>query len=125
MTTVELLGQLRGRDAHLSVRGNRLAIDAPAGAVTPDLLEALRQQKEILLEVIWRADEMRKQIGKDRAIPLLTARDGEVSGGRCVSCGDLVGTDSPPRCGRCIAAAVWVLDEWAAGGKADRGETTE
>lgn len=45
MTPQELLAELEQRGVKLTVAGDKLRYDAPAGALTPELKEALRQHK--------------------------------------------------------------------------------
>lgn len=48
MTLAELLRELTRRGVKLTVNGDHLRYEAPRGAVTPDLLEAMRQHKPAL-----------------------------------------------------------------------------
>lgn len=123
MNAVELLDELRQRDAHLTAQDGRLSLDAPVGAITDDLLIALREQKSTLLQVVWRAAAMRTQVRPKRAIPVLVARDTTTRVGHCISCGDPIPPDNPGRCGLCVTAAVWVLREqlgWETGANEER-----
>ena len=52
MTTLDLLTDLRARGVLLTVRGDRLAYDAPVGVVTPDLRELLKAHKAALLAIL-------------------------------------------------------------------------
>jgi len=54
---------------------------------------------------------MRQQVTPGKPVPLLVARKNEPPSGRCVSCGEPVPPDNLGRCGLCVAAAVWVLQE--------------
>lgn len=123
MNPVELLDELRQRDAHLTAQDGRLSLDAPAGAISDDLLIALREQKPTLLQVVWRAEAMRTQVRPGCAIPVLVARDTRPQAGHCISCGDPIPPDNPGRCGLCVTAAVWVLREhrgWKSGANEER-----
>ena len=52
MSAVDLLATLRARDCELTAAGERLRVEAPAGALTPDLRAALAEHKtEILVEL--------------------------------------------------------------------------
>ena len=51
----ELLSRLRRNDVAVSVRGDRLAVDAPKGAVTAELRSQLAARKEEILEFLRRA----------------------------------------------------------------------
>jgi len=52
MSAIELVDELRRRAVVLSVADERLVWDAPKGAVTPDLLIAMRQHKAELLMLL-------------------------------------------------------------------------
>jgi hypothetical protein len=52
VTTRELITDLRRRDIRLSVRGDRLRVDAPAGGLTPDVREILTRHKIDLLQLL-------------------------------------------------------------------------
>ena len=54
MTAAELLAELRRRGVKLTVNGDRLRYEAPRGALTPELLEAMRQHKPELLRLLSR-----------------------------------------------------------------------
>jgi hypothetical protein len=61
MTVVELLNDLQARDVRLGVRGDRLAYDAPAGAMTPYVRTILVARKAEVLAVLagdWYAAAM-------------------------------------------------------------------
>ena len=52
MSAAELLATLRARDCELTAAGERLRVEAPAGALTPDLRDALTAHKaDLLLEL--------------------------------------------------------------------------
>src|SRR5215510_11865907 len=52
MTPRELLVQLREKGVELRSNGDRLIIDAPKGAITPDLRDALAANKAALLQIL-------------------------------------------------------------------------
>ena len=54
MSPVDLLAELRRRGVRLSVHGDKLRYVAPKGALTPDLLEAMRRHKPDLLRLLSR-----------------------------------------------------------------------
>lgn len=45
MTILEFLNILEQSDIHLTVRGDRIRIDTPAGVLTPDMLSVLTAKK--------------------------------------------------------------------------------
>src|SRR5436190_871964 len=49
MTPMELLSVLRKQDIHLKCVGDKLRVDAPQGALTPELRATLLEQKAALL----------------------------------------------------------------------------
>lgn len=52
MSVTKLLDSLRERGVMLSANGDRLAWEAPAGTMTPDLLAVLKAHKEEILAVL-------------------------------------------------------------------------
>ena len=52
MTATALLDDLRTRGVHLAVKGEHLAVDAPKGALTDALRQAIRQHKSALLALL-------------------------------------------------------------------------
>ncbi len=52
MTAVELLAECQARQIDLLAHGGQLDIDAPAGALTPDLLDRLKAHKADLLAIL-------------------------------------------------------------------------
>jgi hypothetical protein len=52
MTPRELLVQLREKGVEIKSNGDRLVIDAPKGAITPDLRDALAANKAELLKIL-------------------------------------------------------------------------
>ncbi|MCO6456489.1 MAG: hypothetical protein J5I93_14425 [Pirellulaceae bacterium] len=52
MTLPDLLTELERADIRIEAHGDRLYIDAPRGALTPDLLGRLRRHKPELLDVL-------------------------------------------------------------------------
>src|SRR5215510_3765263 len=52
MTPRELLVQLREKGVELKSNGDRLVIDAPKGAITPDMRDALAANKAELLKIL-------------------------------------------------------------------------
>ena len=58
MTALELLMDLRRAGVVLSANGDRLAFDAPAGAMTPARREAIRLHKAELLALLVLPEEL-------------------------------------------------------------------
>src|SRR5688572_16777740 len=52
MSARELLLQLREKGVDVKANGDRLVIDAPRGAITPDLRDALTANKAELLQIL-------------------------------------------------------------------------
>src|SRR5688572_31641938 len=52
MSARELLVQLREKGVDVKANGDRLVIDAPRGAITPDLRDALSANKAELLRIL-------------------------------------------------------------------------
>lgn len=52
MVTHDLLRELEGRGVRLAVEGGRLVARGPQGAVTPELAEQIRAQKDALLKAL-------------------------------------------------------------------------
>ena len=52
MTTLDLLGSLHAQGVLLIAKGDRLAFDAPAGVLTPDLRALLTSRKSEILMVL-------------------------------------------------------------------------
>ena len=58
MTTADaLLADLRRLDIRLSVNGDKLHLDAPRGALTPELHDEVRRHKPEILEALRQAPE--------------------------------------------------------------------
>ncbi len=52
MSAEQILTQLRDQDMRLSVTGDRLRVDAPKGAITPELRSMLADHKPELIEAL-------------------------------------------------------------------------
>lgn len=52
MTVIELLRELRRLHINISADGDKLIVDAPSGAVTPPIADAIRGHKSALLELL-------------------------------------------------------------------------
>ncbi len=52
MTTLNILTDLTQLGIHLASKGERLVVDAPKGALTPELREAIRAQKTAILDAL-------------------------------------------------------------------------
>jgi hypothetical protein len=106
MTIREVLTAANDAGIVLEARGETLHVEAPIGAVTPDLRAALATHKPNLLEVIWRLKAMRR-LAVTAPRPCAYACDSARGGpGRCFSCGDrLEHSEAYGRCGSCDVAA--------------------
>ncbi|MFP5265566.1 MAG: hypothetical protein ACLGJB_27065 [Blastocatellia bacterium] len=102
MTVMELIAELRGRGVVLEASGERLRVDAPKGAVTPDLRAALEAHKTKILEALTSAGgrPLHYEL-KDQAVL------GVAQVGSClVGCGSMVkfyyqGGEALGYCSRC------------------------
>jgi thioesterase domain-containing protein len=61
MVPPSFLAELRSRDIQVRAEGDRLQLDAPAGALTPELREQLRQRKDEILEFLRAAERLARQ----------------------------------------------------------------
>ena len=113
MNATELLVQLRSRGVLIEAAGDRLKVDAPKGAVTPELREALAEHKlEVLAfvtiaedEIAWRVAAMLPQVPSEGPIPFLVAKQGcKSEAGRCLSCGSSLREGDAYRCAICSRA---------------------
>jgi hypothetical protein len=104
VTTHELILTCHTAGILLAVEGDTLDVDAPAGTLTPALIETLRGRKGELLPVLWRLTEMRR-LAAVAPRALVFARESARGGpGHCFSCGDAHG--APAWVGRCEACDV-------------------
>ena len=58
MTVESLLAELRARDIHLWAEGDQVKVNAPAGAMTPELREQLGQRKKEIQEFLFAPSEL-------------------------------------------------------------------
>jgi len=65
VTAADLLRDLEARGVILEARGDRLRVTAPLGALSPDVVEALRRHKAELLALV---------AGEPRPFPYLSPR---------------------------------------------------
>lgn len=119
MNATELLIELEARGVLIEAAGDRLRVDAPKGAVTPELREALAACKTEVLailttsedEIAWRVEAMLPHIPDVGAIPFLVARTLEqIDLGCCPSCGDCLNGMAGYICGPCSQAKNRALD---------------
>lgn len=75
MRVSDLLADLGRRDIHIKLDGDRLRFNAPAGALTPDLRDLLRDRKAEILEFLRAAEAVARQ---QPAIVPLQARGSRV-----------------------------------------------
>ncbi len=52
MTPLDLLAELERRNVKLTLAGDKLRLDAPAGVLTPELKDAVRRQKPALIALL-------------------------------------------------------------------------
>lgn len=52
MTPLDLLAELERRNVKLTLSGDKLRLNAPAGVLTPELKEAVRRQKPALIALL-------------------------------------------------------------------------
>jgi hypothetical protein len=114
MNTAKLIEELRSRGVLLEAAGDRIRVDAPKGALTPELRLVLTDRKlEIIAllksgdtEIAWRTAAMLPQIPEKGPLPFLLAREAvEPQAGCCLSCGDPLNQDDAYRCAPCSRAA--------------------
>lgn len=119
MKAIKLLAELHSCGVIVEAAGEQLRIDAPKGAITPELRVALVQRKVEILsllkltdsEIAWRVQAMLVQIPNKGAIPLLVAKPGKTTKkGLCLSCGDCLIGNEVSRCSLCNRAANLALD---------------
>ena len=113
MNAAKLIEELRSRGVVVEAAGDRLRVDAPKGAVTPELREALAEHKTEVMalititeeEIAWRVAAMLEQIPASGPFPFLVARkDVVTSPNSCHSCGDLLKDCAGYVCGPCSRA---------------------
>jgi thioesterase domain-containing protein len=73
METVALIALLRERDVKLWVQEGQLKLSAPAGALDPELLAALKGQKQDILAFLRRAEDLRS--GANALVPVKSEGD--------------------------------------------------
>jgi thioesterase domain-containing protein len=61
MSVSDFLAELRSRDIHVAVDGERLRCNAPTGMLTPDIRDQLRQQKNEILDFLRTAESLTRQ----------------------------------------------------------------
>jgi len=71
VTVASLLAELRSRDVQVWVEGDQLRCNAPAGVLTPDLRDVLRQRKADMIQFLRSAESFSRQ---QRAIVPLQPR---------------------------------------------------
>lgn len=76
MDWVDLLAELKHRNIRLSVQGNNLQYQAPRGSLTPELISALKQQRQQLIELLETLSQPDTSIktNHDEVAPLSSAQ---------------------------------------------------
>jgi hypothetical protein len=103
-TIQAILATCHDRGIGLSAAGEKLSVDAPEGAITPDLLDGLRHHKACLLRML-RSVESRPEappsfIGPHEAAIFSIPADGDaVSGEECI--------EPPDPCPKCGSLMFW------------------
>ena len=59
MNTLDLLAELKRLNVKVTINGDKLRLEAPAGVLTPEMKEAIRQQKPALIALL-EAEEARR-----------------------------------------------------------------
>jgi hypothetical protein len=113
MNADELLTELDVRGVLIETTGGRLRVDAPKGAITPELREVLMACKAEVLailntpddEIEWRVEGMLSQIPNVGPIPFLVAKPTEAIEPNCShSCGNCLNGTKGYVCGPCTQA---------------------
>ena len=106
MTPAEVIATCERVGITLSVNGEKLRYEAPAGALTPVLREQLLTHKGALLKICWRLVEMRRLAGTAPRPCVYARESAQGAPGICFSCGDpLDGAWHVGRCWACDIAA--------------------
>lgn len=102
MTVASLLAELRSRDIQVWVDGDQLRCNAPAGVLTPDLRDVLRQRKSDMIHFLRSAESLVRQQraivpiqprGNRRPIFAVPGHNGDVFLYRALA--QQLGTDQP------------------------------
>jgi hypothetical protein len=113
MNAAKLIEELGSRGVMVEAAGDRLRVDAPKGAVTPELREALAEHKTEVIalitikeeEIAWRVGAMLEQIPASGPFPFLVARkDFDCAPNCCHSCGNSLDDDQGYVCEPCSRA---------------------
>lgn len=117
MTARRLLQSAQERGIILQAQAGRLRCAGPREALTPDLLDAIREHRQELLseleadfaaQVAARVEAFTVEASRPGPVPFLTMPGFTGSQG-CLSCGAALVAPFPPRCAACIEAAHRVL----------------
>jgi hypothetical protein len=115
MTAEELLARLQSQGIAVARVGDRLRCTGPTTALTTDLVQAMREHKLRLLdlvagpEVVWRLREMRRLLVPGRPLPYLYAVQTPFDRGQCLSCGEFSPQESR-RCAPCREAVCILIE---------------
>lgn len=72
MTSLDLLAELRKRNVKISLAGDKLRLEAPAGALTPELKKAIAEHKAGLVELLLSNAKEPDEWDPDQALALFT-----------------------------------------------------
>ena len=106
MTASVLLDELRGLGVVLSLQGDRIAFDAPSGALNDDLLARLRAGRDGLLKILSpesQKNPTERQAQGEDGDAACKAKQTEGRSSCCLWCGssDLVDDLKGVRCNQC------------------------
>jgi len=117
MTACEIMAEAKRRGIRLLAKVDRVRCEAPRGAMTPELRDAVVRQKSDLLAILWRLEAMRRLAIEDPRPAVYAVGSARGGPGRCFSCGDAL--EHPDAYGRCtpcdVAADLFYADKSASG----------
>jgi hypothetical protein len=100
MTAVELVQAVEATGARMEVIGDRLRIEAPAGVITPELQDAIRERKPEMLQIL----DAGAKTARQQVFELIKRY-------QCPDrCGPLVLQDRARDCWFCPGCRLWVVE---------------